>query len=77
MAWSDRRRAFFTRLIAASIALVLSLALPFALVPMVFLAMKKSLMGTYALRGGWAGAAILSTLMIILLDGYLLIDMLG
>lgn len=97
MAWSDKRRALLTRLIAAGIALgllassqgndpdfllvisqvILSLALPFALVPLVFLAMKKSLMGTYALRGRWAGAAILSTLMIILLDGYLLIDMLG
>lgn len=94
-AWSDKRRALVTRLIAGGLALgllagsnannpdallvlsqvILSLALPFALVPLVFLARKKSLMGRYALTGGWAGAAILSTLAIILLDGYLLMDM--
>ena len=50
---------------------ILSLALPFALAPLVLLACRKSIMaGT--LRGAWAWAAIAATVGIIALDGYLL-----
>ncbi|MFD4840625.1 Nramp family divalent metal transporter [Achromobacter sp. NPDC058515] len=54
---------------------ILSLALPFALGPLVVLACRKSLMGQYVLRGAWAWAAIAATVGIIVLDGYLLVDM--
>ncbi|KAG4080799.1 hypothetical protein HA402_009970 [Bradysia odoriphaga] len=94
-AWSDRRRALLTRLLAGTAAfillaasggqnpdallvlsqVILSLALPFALVPLVLLARRKDLMGSDALRGPWAAAAIAATLLIIILDGYLLVDM--
>ncbi|KOF53514.1 MULTISPECIES: Nramp family divalent metal transporter [unclassified Achromobacter] len=56
---------------------ILSLALPFALVPLVLLARRASLMGRHALRGGWAAAAIAATAAIILLDGYLVWDALA
>ncbi|MBO1012344.1 Nramp family divalent metal transporter [Achromobacter sp. SD115] len=55
---------------------ILSLALPFALGPLVLLACRKSLMGKYVLRGAWAWAAIAATVGILLLDGYLVADML-
>ena len=51
---------------------ILSLALPFALAPLVLLACRKSIMGRHALRGAWAWAAIAATVGIIALDGYLL-----
>lgn len=54
---------------------ILSLALPFALVPLVLLARQRKLMGDYVLRGTWAVAAIAATVLIIVLDGYLLVDM--
>ncbi|MNK36780.1 Divalent metal cation transporter MntH [compost metagenome] len=54
---------------------ILSLALPFALGPLVVLACRKSLMGQYVLRGAWAWAAVAATVSIIVLDGYLLVDM--
>ncbi|NMU93245.1 manganese transporter, partial [Achromobacter ruhlandii] len=54
---------------------ILSLALPFALGPLVVLACRKPLMGRHALRGAWAWAAVIATVGIILLDGYLLVDM--
>ncbi|EHK63270.1 Nramp family divalent metal transporter [Achromobacter arsenitoxydans] len=54
---------------------ILSLALPFALGPLVVLACRKSLMGQHVLRGAWAWAAIGATVSIIVLDGYLLVDM--
>lgn len=53
---------------------ILSLALPFALAPLVLLACRKSIMGRHALRGAWAWAAIAATVGIIALDGYLLAD---
>ncbi|SEJ63666.1 Nramp family divalent metal transporter [Achromobacter sp. NFACC18-2] len=53
---------------------ILSLALPFALGPLVVLACRKRLMGRYVLRGAWAWAAIGATVGIIVLDGYLLLD---
>ncbi|MFC4276825.1 Nramp family divalent metal transporter [Achromobacter aloeverae] len=52
---------------------VLSLALPFALVPLVWLAMRRDVMGSYTMRGTWAVLAILATVGIIALDGYLLV----
>lgn len=54
---------------------ILSLALPFALGPLVVLACRKRLMGAYVLRGAWAWAAIGATVGIIVLDGYLLLDL--
>lgn len=54
---------------------ILSLALPFALGPLVVLACRKGVMGQYALRGAWAWAAISATVGIVVLDGYLLVDM--
>lgn len=53
---------------------ILSLALPFALAPLVLLACRESIMGRHALRGAWAWAAIAATVGIIALDGYLLAD---
>ncbi|CAB3817965.1 Divalent metal cation transporter MntH [Achromobacter mucicolens] len=53
---------------------ILSLALPFALGPLVVLACRKSLMGRYVLKGAWAWAAIGATVGIIVLDAYLLLD---
>ncbi|ARP94632.1 Nramp family divalent metal transporter [Bordetella genomosp. 13] len=51
---------------------ILSLALPFALIPLVVLARRRDVMGRYVLRGGWAVAALAATTGIVLLDGYLL-----
>lgn len=56
---------------------ILSLALPFALVPLVFVAMKRDVMGQFTLSGIWAILAIIATTAIILLDGYLIIDSLS
>ncbi|UDG73751.1 Nramp family divalent metal transporter [Achromobacter sp. 77] len=53
---------------------ILSLALPFALGPLVVLACRKSLMGRYVLKGAWAWAAIGATVGIVVLDAYLLLD---
>ena len=49
--------------------------MPFALGPLVWLACRKPLMGRHVLRGAWAWAAVIATVGIILLDGYLLVDM--
>ncbi|MFM9865898.1 Nramp family divalent metal transporter [Achromobacter xylosoxidans] len=54
---------------------ILSLALPFALGPLVVLARRRQVMGRHVLRGAWAWAAVVATVGIILLDGYLLVDM--
>jgi len=54
--------------------IVLSLALPFALVPMVVLALRRDVMGARALRGGPAAVAVAATALVVLLDGYLLAD---
>ena len=54
---------------------ILSLALPFALGPLVVLACRKGVMGQHALRGAWAWAAVSATVGIVILDGYLLVDM--
>lgn len=53
---------------------VLSLALPFALVPMVMLAMRRDIMGAFVLSRAWGALAIAATVGIILLDGYLLVQ---
>ncbi|OZI61259.1 Nramp family divalent metal transporter [Bordetella genomosp. 11] len=52
---------------------ILSLALPFALVPLVMLAVRREVMGSFVLRGVWRALAIAATTAIILLDGYLLL----
>ncbi|ARP82406.1 manganese transporter [Bordetella genomosp. 8] len=52
---------------------ILSLALPFALVPLVMLAVRRDVMGAYALRGIWCVLAVTATAGIIVLDGYLLV----
>jgi manganese transport protein len=52
---------------------ILSLALPFALVPLVMLAVRGDVMGSFVLRGTWRAVAIAATIGIILLDVYLLI----
>ena len=54
---------------------ILSLALPFALIPLVVLARRRSVMGRHALRGAWSVAAVAATTGIVLLDGYLLAQM--
>ncbi|ARP88613.1 Nramp family divalent metal transporter [Bordetella genomosp. 9] len=51
---------------------ILSLALPFALVPLVMLATRGDVMGAFVLRGVWRAAAIAATMAIIALDAYLL-----
>jgi manganese transport protein len=51
---------------------VLSLALPFALVPLVMLATRRDVMGEFVLPKVWAALAIAATAGIIFLDGYLL-----
>lgn len=56
---------------------ILSLALPFALIPLVLLACRRSVMGSWTLHGAWAWVAIGATSAIVLLDGYLLTDMLA
>ncbi|QII84924.1 manganese transporter [Bordetella hinzii] len=56
---------------------ILSLALPFALIPLVLLACRGDVMGRWKLHGGWAWAAMACTAGIVLLDAYLLIDMLA
>jgi manganese transport protein len=53
---------------------VLSLALPFALIPLVTLACRRELMGRYTLQGAWRLVAVLSTAGIVVLDAYLLCD---
>ncbi|AOB31814.1 manganese transporter [Bordetella sp. H567] len=52
---------------------ILSLALPFALVPLVMLAVRRDVMGVFVLRGTWRVLAIGATTGIIMLDGYLLL----
>ncbi|OZI19337.1 manganese transporter [Bordetella genomosp. 9] len=52
---------------------ILSLALPFALVPLVMLAVRRDVMGAYVLRGVWCVLAVTATAAIIALDGYLLV----
>jgi manganese transport protein len=52
---------------------ILSLALPFALVPLVMLAVRRDVMGSFVLRGVWRTLAIAATAGIIVLDAYLLI----
>ncbi|ANN67649.1 Nramp family divalent metal transporter [Bordetella bronchialis] len=52
---------------------ILSLALPFALVPLVMLAVRRDVMGPYALRGIWRALAVAATAGIVVLDGYLLV----
>jgi manganese transport protein len=52
---------------------ILSLALPFALVPLVMLAVQRDVMGAFALRGVWRALAIVATAGIIALDVYLLL----
>ena len=59
---------------AIGIVLLLTV-LTFALGPLVVLACRKGVMGQYALRGAWAWAAISATVGIVILDGYLLVDM--
>ncbi|SAI56604.1 manganese transport protein [Bordetella ansorpii] len=56
---------------------ILSLALPFALVPLVVLARRRSVMGRHALRGPWSAAAVVATTGIVVLDGYLLAQMMA
>lgn len=51
---------------------ILSVALPFALIPLVILARRRGVMGQYTLRGGWSVAAVAATAGIVVLDGYLL-----
>jgi len=53
---------------------ILSLALPFALIPLVALARRRDVMGRYALRGAWGAAAVAATAGIVVLDGYLLVQ---
>jgi manganese transport protein len=53
---------------------ILSLALPFALVPLVMLSMRRDVMGQYALGAFAAAPAIAATLLVIGLDGYLIVD---
>lgn len=53
---------------------VLSLALPFALVPLVLLACRRSVMGERVLHPAWATAAVAATAGIIVLDLYLVAD---
>jgi manganese transport protein len=52
---------------------ILSLALPFALVPLVMLAMRRDVMGRHVLGTPAAMLAIVATLFVIGLDGYLVI----
>jgi manganese transport protein len=52
---------------------ILSLALPFALVPLVMLAVRRDVMGSFVLRGVWRAFAIAATTAIIVLDAYLLV----
>ncbi|WP_144633377.1 Nramp family divalent metal transporter [Bordetella genomosp. 13] len=54
---------------------ILSLALPFALIPLVVLARRADVMGRHVLRGGWSVAAVAATSAIVVLDGYLLVQM--
>lgn len=56
---------------------VLSLALPFALVPLVVLACRRDVMGRYAIQGIGRAAAVLATACIVVLDLYLLWDTLA
>ena len=56
---------------------VLSLALPFALVPLIWLALRRDVMGRHALRGLPAAAALAATGLIVALDGMLVADMLA
>jgi len=53
---------------------ILSLALPFALVPMVALSLRRRVMGPRVLRGAWAVVAVAATALIVVLDLYLLAD---
>jgi manganese transport protein len=51
---------------------VLGVALPFALLPMLMLARKRDLMGSYAFGRVFMSLAATGTLLVMLLDGYLL-----
>jgi manganese transport protein len=51
---------------------ILSLALPFALVPLVLLSLRRDLMGLHVLRGVAGLAAIAATAGVVMLDAYLL-----
>ncbi|GAB2804066.1 Nramp family divalent metal transporter [Halomonas shantousis] len=51
---------------------ILSLALPFALVPLVWLSMHRELMGPLRLRGTFKAVAIGATALVVVLDLYLL-----
>lgn len=53
---------------------ILSLALPFALIPLTWLAMRRDVMGKFVLARTWAAMAIFTTGAIIVLDVYLLAD---
>ncbi|OZI70743.1 Nramp family divalent metal transporter [Bordetella genomosp. 12] len=54
---------------------ILSLALPFALIPLVLLACRSDVMGRWKLSAGWAAAALCCSVGIVILDAYLLADM--
>lgn len=53
---------------------ILSLALPFALIPLTWLAMRRDVMGKFVLARTWAAMAVFTTGAIIVLDVYLLAD---
>jgi len=53
---------------------ILSLALPFALIPLTWLAMRRDVMGKFVLARTWAAMAVVTTGAIIVLDVYLLAD---
>jgi manganese transport protein len=56
---------------------ILSLALPFALIPLIAVAMRRDVMGELRLRGIWAVLATIATVAIVALDGYLVVDALS
>jgi len=53
---------------------ILSLALPFALIPLTWLAMRRDVMGKFVLARTWAAMAVFTTGAIIVLDVYLVAD---
>jgi len=56
---------------------VLGVALPFALLPMIMLAGKRELMGQYAFGHIFMALAVAGTVLVIVLDGYLLLTAFG
>lgn len=52
---------------------VLGIALPFALLPLLMLTNKRQLMGTYAFGRLFMGLGVAGTVLVIMLDGYLLV----